>query len=156
MKMLPTFWTLALHPLCPGLGDICSKLFTRLANSSTHLLRDCCSITAKNNGGWNNPTNALLPCPALPPCTGTKHESKMKIENNSKNNSLANDLRWFRWFQCSMRFFSSLFFLFFFLLFSVCCVSNVGKRRSRKTGIEAKEKRKPFARNKTYFLPVVL
>lgn len=51
---------------------------------------------------------------------------------------------------CSMRCFFVVG-IFLVLLF-VCCVSN----EEKKNAIVAKEKRKPLARNKTYFLLVVL
>lgn len=140
MKLLPAA---ARAGPVPGLGDICSKLFTPW-QTALHIYYGAVVQLPPR-------IMEVLPIPPPPigKKRGTKHESKMKSKTTAKTTGLQMIFDGFD--GCSMRCFLLLLFASFRFSF-VVCVSNV----ERKNAIEAKEKRKPLARNKTYFLLVVL
>lgn len=140
MKLLPA--AVRAGPV-PGLGDICSKLFTPW-QTALHIYYGAVVQLPPR-------IMEVLPIPPPPigKKRGTKHESKMKSKTTAKTTGLQMIFDGFD--GCSMRCFLLLLFCSFRFSF-VVCVSNV----ERKNAIEAKEKRKPLARNKTYFLLVVL
>lgn len=140
MKLLPA--AVRAGPV-PGLGDICSKLFTPW-QTALHIYYGAV-VQLPPRIMEVHP----IPPPPIGKKRGTKHESKMKSKTTAKTTGLQMIFDGFDGY--SMRCFLLLLFCSFRFSF-VVCVSNV----ERKNAIEAKEKRKPLARNKTYFLLVVL
>lgn len=110
MKLLPA--AVRAGPV-PGLGDICSKLFTPW-QTALHIYYGAVVQLPPRI------MEVLLPSLSHANRQKAWHETRVEneIENNSKNNRLANDLRWFRWLL------NEMFFVAVVLLVSlfVCCV----------------------------------
>lgn len=87
----------------PSLGDTCSKLFTPW-QTALHIYYG--AVVQLRPRIMEVGTTFPSSSPSLANPQKAWHETRVEneIENNSKNNRLANDLRWFRWLLNEMFF----------------------------------------------------